>query len=230
MWCPKCDMDFIDGVTVCTDCGGQLVNKEEWLAEQAEIEAAAAAEEEAKAAELREQLDNLSEEEIADIEERKQAFREMMAEPSVYEDARDKYDNNKSSATAFLVVGILLGVFAVVLWTNIVNLGTIAKIGITVFAAACLIVSVLTFKKAQKLKASVSEEENRFKSILASFTESHSADEIDGKISDKTLGPEEIALERLNIIQDMLSIDNVIEDKTLAATIAEDVYTKLFEE
>ena len=29
MYCPKCDMEFIDGITVCTDCGGPLVESEE---------------------------------------------------------------------------------------------------------------------------------------------------------------------------------------------------------
>ena len=29
MYCPKCDMEFIDGITVCTDCGGPLVESKE---------------------------------------------------------------------------------------------------------------------------------------------------------------------------------------------------------
>ena len=32
-YCPKCDMEFIKGVTVCSDCGGSLFeSKEEALA------------------------------------------------------------------------------------------------------------------------------------------------------------------------------------------------------
>ena len=34
-YCPKCDMEFIKGVTVCSDCGGPLFeSKEEALAVQ----------------------------------------------------------------------------------------------------------------------------------------------------------------------------------------------------
>ena len=34
-YCPKCDMEFIKGVTVCSDCGGSLFeSKEEALAVQ----------------------------------------------------------------------------------------------------------------------------------------------------------------------------------------------------
>ena len=28
-YCPKCDMEFVEGVTVCTDCGGPLVESRE---------------------------------------------------------------------------------------------------------------------------------------------------------------------------------------------------------
>ena len=28
-YCPKCDMEFIDGITKCSDCGGPLVESEE---------------------------------------------------------------------------------------------------------------------------------------------------------------------------------------------------------
>ncbi len=28
-YCPKCDMEFIDGITICSDCGGQLLESKE---------------------------------------------------------------------------------------------------------------------------------------------------------------------------------------------------------
>ena len=28
-YCPKCDMEFVDGITTCTDCGGPLVGSKE---------------------------------------------------------------------------------------------------------------------------------------------------------------------------------------------------------
>ena len=28
-YCPKCDMEFIDGITVCSDCGGPLAASKE---------------------------------------------------------------------------------------------------------------------------------------------------------------------------------------------------------
>ena len=28
-YCPKCDMEFIDGITICSDCGGPLAESKE---------------------------------------------------------------------------------------------------------------------------------------------------------------------------------------------------------
>ena len=28
-YCPKCDMEFVEGITACTDCGGPLYESEE---------------------------------------------------------------------------------------------------------------------------------------------------------------------------------------------------------
>ena len=28
-YCPRCDMEFVEGVTVCSDCGGPLLASEE---------------------------------------------------------------------------------------------------------------------------------------------------------------------------------------------------------
>ena len=28
-YCPKCDMEFVDGITTCSDCGGPLVASKE---------------------------------------------------------------------------------------------------------------------------------------------------------------------------------------------------------
>lgn len=38
-YCPKCDMEFVDGITTCSDCGGELVESQEaYEAEQRALE------------------------------------------------------------------------------------------------------------------------------------------------------------------------------------------------
>ena len=59
-YCPDCDMEFIDSVQTCTDCGKILVDKDKYFEGKAAREA-----EEAKAEEerRREMLESMTEEE-----------------------------------------------------------------------------------------------------------------------------------------------------------------------
>ena len=233
MYCPKCDMEFVDGITTCTDCGGELVDRAVWeqaLAirqkEEAEREAA---EQEDKVRQLREKFENMSEENLQELEEARAAIREMVVEPATYKEERDKYTDNKSSASALFFVGLILAVFSILLWTKILNLGLVITIASTVFAAACLIGAYLTNKHADSMKESIAREEDYRKSVYNAFLEKYSASFIDAHINMSGLTNEEIALERLNYIQDQLQIDNDIPDKSFAAAIAEDIYTAIYE-
>lgn len=241
MYCPKCDMEFREGIIKCTDCGGDLVDKAEWLAKlQAEAEAEAEkAEAEAKRleeeaiareAEIQSRLENLTDEERLELEKQQESFREIMSGvPATYKEERDKYTDNKSSASALLFVGVLLALFSVLLWLDIIKLGLIMNIASTVFALACLIGALLTNKHANSMVDAIEEEENRRKEIFDEFLQLHSAEGLDAQIAKDGLSEEEIALERLNLIQDILQNENDIPDKTFASAIAEDLYAEIYE-
>ena len=248
MYCPKCDMDFVDGVTICSDCGGELVDKEEYtLKMQAEAEAKAEAEklEREKAAEkmkammaqmAEEGADAAAESELdgtAAFSNRKGALRRMSVEPATYVHQKDKYTDNKSSAVAFFIVGIILCAVAVLAWMDIIKLGLPFNIASSAFAALCLVLAFATNNKANKMKGSIKEEDNLHDDVMSSFLEKHTAEEIDAKINKSDLdveyNEEEIALERLNVIQDMLTIDHDVPDAAFAAEMAEDLYAKIFE-
>ena len=127
-YCPKCDMEFIDGITKCTDCGGPLFESKEaaeqmkdqylkmreeqmkkqyeqmMLAQQkAQMEAQArqqaAAEEQAK-------LTPEQAQRLAAAQKLAEAKAKRASTPSkAYVDKGQKYDDMKSSVTAFLIVG-----------------------------------------------------------------------------------------------------------------------------
>ena len=100
-YCPKCDMEFVEGVTVCTDCGGPLVESRE-----------AAQAQKAAEKEKREQGECASR-----YEEMQKAAKEMEKQP-----ARQPVGTyvKKSSAmriwitSAFFLVGGVLAVIAAV--------------------------------------------------------------------------------------------------------------------
>ena len=226
MYCPKCDMDFVDGVTVCTDCGSELVDKEEYLREQEEKANAVAAELEEKRMEY-EALE-LDPEIQEALEERKR----MAAEPATYKHQKDKYADNKSSAIAFLIVGVILAALAAIAWLGVIKLGLPFNIAATAFAASCLILALITNIKADKMKGSIGEEDNFRDEVFNKFLEAYTAEDIDAKVNSSNsdeLSDEELALEKLNIIQDILTNENDIPDQTFAAEIAEDLYAKLYE-
>ncbi len=238
MYCPKCDMDFVDGVKVCTDCGSPLVDKLTWMAQKEKEEAILAekeAEEKEQAAEklreIKENLENLTEEDKAAIIERQETLREMMTEPAVYVNKKDKYTDNKSSATALLIVGVILAAASVLMWVGIIpNLGLIMKLALSAFAVICLAGAVISNRKAKEFKDTIAEEEDNEKSLIENFLEEHTKEEIDDAVSTDNLAQEEIVIEKMNYIQDKLMTENDIVDKAYAAMIAEEIYNRLYEE
>ena len=238
MYCPKCDMDFVDGVTLCTDCGSPLVDKLTWMAQQEEEKAAQAEKEaeekqqlEEKAREIKERIENLTEEDKAAIIERQETLREMMTEPSVYVNKKDKYTDNKSSATALLIVGVILAAASVLMWAGVLpNLGLIMKIALSAFAVICLAGAVISNRKAKEFKDTIAEEENDEKTLIENFLKEHTKEEIDDAVSTDNLAQEEIVIEKMNYIQDKLMTENDIVDKAYAAMIAEEIYNRLYEE
>lgn len=238
MYCPHCDMDFVDGVTVCSDCGAPLVDKERWIAEQKAAAEEKALSEEKELEEKKRQIEEaktaweeLPDEDRQQLMERQAALREMMQEPAVYVNKKDKYTDNQSSAVALLVVGILIAIAAVLMWTGVIpDLGMIMKIALTVFALVCLAGAVISRKKAQEYKETIAEEENNEKQLIEDFIDEHSKEEIDDAVYKPSLMPEELAIEKMNYIQDKLTIENDITDKAYAAMIAEEIYTRLYEE
>lgn len=113
-YCPKCDMEFIKGVTVCSDCGGPLFeSKEEALAMQ-------------KAA-LAKEPDALMQEDLDSEESGEESGAMPKAEkpvrpPAAYVKKSQKYEDRKSSASAFLLVGGAITVFAVLCWAGIFDM------------------------------------------------------------------------------------------------------------
>lgn len=63
-YCPKCDMEFIDGITTCTDCGGPLVESEEAYKKEMQKKMERAYQQRAAQAQKFYQADNLMQREM----------------------------------------------------------------------------------------------------------------------------------------------------------------------
>ena len=146
-YCPKCDMEFVEGIKVCSDCGGPLVESKE-VAESI------------KKKEQEEQLAALAQEMEPFSGEESETGRSG-DDPSQKEVS---HEDMSSSASAFFLVGGVLAIGTVLCLLGVFRLpmagfqkymfeGVLA-----VLAIGCLIVAVSSKKRASELKVEADDE------------------------------------------------------------------------
>ncbi len=261
-YCPKCDMEFVEGITVCSDCHGPLVESKEAadaMKRQAEEEALARqqTEYEAMQAAYEEEMAALEYQE-SDLENRHDmspasaygAVNDLSAaEPRsgrksapvrtrVYVKKSEQYSDLKSSADAFLLVGGLLTIAAILIWTNFISIpmaglsGLIIKLVLTAMGVGSLAIAYKSFQSAKKVSSQVAEEEQVTRQLVDWFISSYTGDGLDQQIAAESgeLSPEELSLKRFGLIQDIIITTHDITDQSYVDLLCEEIYGKLFED
>ncbi|MCI8659289.1 MAG: hypothetical protein HFG54_03420 [Lachnospiraceae bacterium] len=246
-YCPKCDMEFIDGITVCSDCGGILVESRQV--------AQAMKEKEQKEALARMQQDYEEQRQIMEELKKEESFeetpscnstdkassgppsREQQRVPSfthVYVKKSQQYEDLKSSASAFFLVGGALSVFAGLCWLNILKLplGLIGRLTITIFGLVSLIIAAKSARDAKAVQAQIGEEDAKTSDLVKWFTDNYSESQLDHQLLSEygELLPEELSLKRFDLIQDILITNHDLSDQSYVDLLAEDIYGKLFQD
>lgn len=255
-YCPKCDMEFVEGITVCSDCGGPLVaSKEEADAiRQAEEEAARAAEREAfqaaleaarqEAAQAAGAAGEQSEGGDFDTEQgllgsSRLRTRSRIPATPVYVKKSQQYEDLQSSASAFLLVGAVLLVISALLWAGVVRLPAVGfsryltQSVMTLLGLASLGVALSSRRSAKKVGSQVADEEEVTRQLVEWFLGNYSAEQLDAQISEENSGdlsPEERSLKRFDLIQDAIITNHDIADQSYVDLLAEEIYSKLFQD
>ncbi|WP_320928588.1 hypothetical protein [Hungatella sp.] len=225
-YCPKCDMEFIKGVTVCSDCGGPLFeSKEEALAMQ---KAALAKEPDAL---MQEDMDS---EESGAMPKAEKPVRP----PAAYVKKSQKYEDRKSSASAFLLVGGAITVFAVLCWAGIFDMPMagfskyLIQGTLTVMGIGCLVIAILTFRSAKGMASEIEEEEKQTEELISWFLSAYRREDIDGRLDAdfSDLGEDERNLKRFELISDLLITSKDLPDQAYVDALCEEIYSKLFDE
>ncbi|MCI8512069.1 MAG: hypothetical protein HFE83_08755 [Lachnospiraceae bacterium] len=232
-YCPKCDMEFIDGMTVCTDCGGPLV-------ESKEVSDALMAEE------VRKKQDalRLRYEEFLKAEEEAQtaapqAQEKRPAAPAhAYVDKKQRSEDVASSASAFFLVGGLLAAASVFCTAGIIPLPMqglsrlIACAVLAVMGLWCLYIGVSSRKSAALLKAEAEEEQKETEEILTWFERTYSPEDLDQQLlmEDPGLAGEELDLKRFELIQDYLVTARDLPDQSYTDALCDMIYARLYEQ
>ena len=210
-YCPKCDMEFIDGITKCTDCGGPLVESKE-VADQMKDQYMKMQEEHLKkqyqqmmlaqqqaqmqaqtqqqaAAEQQAQLTPEQAEKLAVAQKLAEAKAKRAAAPSkAYVNKEQKYEDMKSTVIAFIIVGAVALAGIVLSLAGIISLpftGVMYYIvmGILAFmAVGSFAVAISSKKSADALKGQITEEDTQTKEIIEWFMGKYSAEKIDRAI------------------------------------------------
>lgn len=230
-YCPKCDMEFVEGVTVCTDCGGPLVNSKE------EADAILQAEKEKQ-----------EEENLRRYKELMEAQNEAQSEiganevpPPVrtraYVRKGQRYEDMNSSAFAFFLVGGIMAVVDILSLINVLNLpisgisGYIFHGLLTLMAVGFLAIGFSSKKSAGALKDQAADEEKETEEILQWFLKTYSARDLDDQIlmEDPELSEEELSLKRFELIQDYLITGRDLPDQSYADALCDMIYGRLYE-
>lgn len=228
-YCPKCDMEFIEGITVCSDCG-------EPLAESKEAAAAMKKQEQ----ELATEWDKEREDEWAENlggdnnEDTDKTVPPLFAR--AYVTKAQQYDDLKSSATAFFLIGGVMVVVSILFWLGLVKLpfagsSRILSQGVmTVLGLVFLYIGFTSDKSAKTVHSQIDEEEMVTRQLIEWFAGSYSADELDQRIVQDygEISPEEHSLKRFGLIEDILITNHDITNQSYVDSLVEEIYAKVF--
>lgn len=246
-YCPKCDMEFIDGITVCSDCGGPLAESKEvadaMKKQQKEEELARqkAAYEEMQAALAQEQANDDSRRLTDGGTDPEPALAARLGHrperTHVYVKKSQQYDDLKSSASAFLIIGGALLAVSVLCWINLLQLPMaqgsrmIMQSVLTVMGVLCLIVAFRSTQSARRMRSQISQEEDATKQLVQWFLDNYQGPGLDAQIAEESgeLEPEELSLKRFDLIQDILITSHDLADQSYVDLLAEEIYGKLYE-
>ena len=236
-YCPDCDREFIDSVQTCTDCGKILVDKEKYFEGKAVREAEEAKAEEERRRQLLESMSDEEKEAVKEaMEEAEQESRGRrrgaIPEPTVYVTRAERYEDLKSSASAFWIVGAALIILAVASWGGLLPVNIILKLMFTILAAGSIFIALKTGQDAKTVKGQIQEENEVTEQLIKWFLENYTPEQIDEIIRRENgdLQDEVLALKRIALIQDIYVTQYDLADQGYVDALAEEVYGQLFED
>lgn len=195
MWCPKCKNEYREGITVCADCGCELVESLTVCAACNEKNSVFPKPENEPENEMKKPIDSEMGSEMASETEQavyENNANEELSSPEASERSapayipkRSRYEDNKSSAFTFLLIG---GVGAILVILHIAgvldfNLTAFSKILTNTVMGALfiifIVVGIVSTRNASRYKKEAAAEEALTGQICSFFHELYTTEGID---------------------------------------------------
>lgn len=226
-WCPKCETEYREGITVCADCGEKLV--EELTSDKKE--------EENNPQTMEEVIQNMNEEEVQLFleETKKEAMerRKRLAEgPGVYVESSKKAQEFKSGGVSLLFVGGIGFIFIILVLLGIIplHMNIFSKyLVIGVMGALFIlfiVMGLLSVKSYKKFELKASEEDNLTKNLTTWCKENLTKELIDADLEETE--EELLYFVRTEKMKEIVAEKFMNLDAAFLDSFIDDIYPEIF--
>jgi len=224
-WCPNCKDEYREGITVCADCGAQLVDNLSLVETKIEDPNCIG------------EIDdsNIGEDFILELDEEETPETQINPSLGVYVNNSEKAEENRSSAYVLLVIGVagLVGIvlFALDVFPNNINIFGKYVISGVLGALFVLftIMGVVSLRNFKIYKKKAYKENNLTEQIKKWCLENLDAETIDKNFETDNVSAELKYFPRFAILKNSISNQFMNLDESYLERLTEEIYPDIFE-